>query len=100
MEKFFIVDGQHVMDWSEDAGSVFGPWLGYHAKRLSFCNLRHAEIFCEKIKFPQKTEHIHDGVEHNPDIFAVDVPSNWSGEEIARWLEIAVTNGEIEPVRP
>ncbi len=99
MEKFFIVTGQHVEYWSEDAGSVCGPWLGYRAERLSFCNLRHAEHFCEKIKFPQKHELFHDGVvEHDPDIYAVDVPSNWNGEEIAQWLKTAVMNGEIEPV--
>ena len=84
MEKFFVVS-------FFPAGCEEGndDEMCY-AEKLSFCRQERAEIFREKICEKRSTHRVY--------VYFLYIPANWSGEEIARWLEGAIDNGEIQPI--
>ena len=96
MNKFFIAHITSV-ETSIEGECVYGPQY-ITVGALSFCNKENAMAVAEKaseiIRYDDRIEDVWG------QIYAVDVPSGWTGGEIAEWLEKEIDKGTVEPLMP
>ena len=97
MLKFFVTD----FSWIEgmnDTGSYYGLCFPEEAEVLSFCRRENAEVLARKISERREEWSTEEVRYHSSCIYAIDVPDNWNGEDIALWLFDAIERNEITPV--
>ncbi len=96
MLKFFVGEYVHTVLYHED-GKQYESELPEFIHRISFCALEHARIFADKIRERNEeciNAHTSRVTYHSSCIFPVDVPDNWSGDDVAMWLESTIEAGD------
>lgn len=91
MDKYFIGAFESTMPPQfHDPDYRDEEWVPESIHRISFCSLERARVFADKLR--EKCPDIFHTSQASC-IYPVSVPDNWSGEDVATWLEGIIAAG-------